>query len=109
LGRIGEPFIRKVSGSDIWQQRYKISKESGIPIFQGSVVGLDTNQIDFLHYLEFYSRLLELDESPPKEIMNNRFLCDEWVKEYVGKKKIEKLRANKSTGSTKKESMSVDF
>jgi hypothetical protein len=101
------PFIRRLACSEEWQRKYRVSLDSNIPFSVTFVGELDENLVNFLHYLEFYKRIYEIDkEERPKEIIiKNHILCDEWLRVYISNKDMErrKLKANSNTGSGRTE------
>jgi hypothetical protein len=59
---------------------------------------MDTNKIRFLHWINFYSNIYDLEEKerPKKEIIDNDILLDEWVRLYNAKqKRPQKQRVGK--------------
>jgi hypothetical protein len=59
---------------------------------------MDDNKVRFLHWLNFYNSIYELDkkERPSQDIIDNDVLLDEWVRLYNLKQaKPPKQRAGK--------------
>jgi len=86
--------------------------ESNLPFFEGNILNLNKLQLDFLYYLEFYNKIYEIekDERPSDEVIQNSFLCDEWIRLYIDKMDRKRREMNKSVGKTKgHERMTINF
>jgi hypothetical protein len=87
----------------VWQQRYYLSIECNIPFFNEPFIKLNVNQETLLRYLEFYKKIYEIDEDkrPKEQIINNIYLCDEWLRVYVNdiRKKQKNMEAPSKAGT----------
>ena len=73
---------------------------------------MDVNKQRFLHYLEFYKTIYDMneDDRPDDEILQNHILCDEWVRKYLLNQKKERKELERQTTKSKKhETQKVNF
>ncbi len=64
-----------------------------------------------MNFLEFYKRIFDLDDKdgkPSIEVIENHFLCDEWLERHLNKNKKKKRELN-TTKSGKRETTVVEF
>jgi hypothetical protein len=63
-------------------------------IFGKPLSEVDINQVRFIHWLLFYTRIkTAYDEPPPKSIVNNDYALDRWVQQKQEERR-QKLYGN---------------
>ena len=76
--------------------RYDIAKETGAPLFKEPLAEWDQDRIDFVAWMMFYNRVLNLpDATPSQKVLENDAELDKWIREYNLKKRAERTGSDK--------------
>jgi len=80
-------IIRAIARSNEWRGRWKASKETGAPVFEGSPTSWDPNKRNLAWWSDFYDAVHRHPECPPEETIQNDDSLQDWMNQQVAKSK----------------------
>lgn len=86
-------IIRAIARSNEWRGRWKASKETGAPVFEGSPTSWDPNKRNLAWWTDFYDAVARHPECPPEETIQNDDSLQDWMNQQVAKSKRAKPMA----------------
>ena len=78
---------------------------------EGSFIEFNINKITLIHYLDLYKKIKEIDDKdkPSDVVINNVYLCDDWLQRYMAKLKEKNKNIQSSSGGKRTEREQFNF
>ncbi|MCL2641863.1 MAG: hypothetical protein FWD53_13515, partial [Phycisphaerales bacterium] len=72
-------IIRGIARSHEWKTRWRAAKETGTPVFPGSLGDWDANKRNLVWWSDFYDAVMRHPECPPDDVISNDELLQNWI------------------------------
>ena len=86
-------IIRAIARSNEWRGRWKASKETGAPVFDGVPTSWDINKRNLAWWTDFYDAVYRHPECPAEDTIQNDDSLQQWMNQQVAKSKRVKPMA----------------
>ena len=85
-------LLRALARSSEWRQRWKISKQTGTPVFIGHSADWDKNKVSLCYWSDFFDTILSYSTPPSDEILEDDDKLFGWIRD------VNRLNSTRSTG-----------
>jgi hypothetical protein len=78
---------------------------------EGTLIEFNTNKLHLIHYLDLYKKIREIDDKdrPAEVVVNNIYLCDDWLQRYMAKLKEKNKTMQSQSGGKRTEREQFNF